>query len=158
MDIRFGDIQETVLVTPAIRASETARPNPRIRDEKAKEVVNALAVDVSKYDPLLSHEGVVARTIMFADALRDARGGRARRRLDGAAAKGPLGHHRGDGGRARVLHQGADGHLPAHALRLVRARLARRHVRQERQQPSGRILMVTRQAPEITMNGISMLA
>ena len=27
-------------------------------------------MDVSKYDPFLSHEGVVARTIMFANALR----------------------------------------------------------------------------------------
>ncbi|MEE0028053.1 MAG: class I SAM-dependent methyltransferase [Atopobiaceae bacterium] len=70
MDIQFGDIQETALVTLAIRASETARPNPRIRDDKAAEIINALGVDVSKYDPFLSHEGVVARTIMFADALR----------------------------------------------------------------------------------------
>lgn len=71
MDLQFGDIQETALVTLAIRASETARPNPRIRDEKAKEIIDTLGVDVSKYDPFLSHEGVVARTIMFADALRE---------------------------------------------------------------------------------------
>ena len=70
MDLQFGDIQETALVTLAIRASETARPNPRIRDEKAKEIIDTLGVDVSKYDPFLSHEGVIARTIMFADALR----------------------------------------------------------------------------------------
>ena len=68
--LRFGDIQETALVTLAIRASETARPSPRIRDEKAAEIIRELGVDVSKYDPFLSHEGVVARTIMFADALR----------------------------------------------------------------------------------------
>lgn len=71
MDIQFGDIQETALVTLAIRASETARDNPRIRDEKAKEIIDELKVDVSKYDPFLSHEGVVARTIMFADALKE---------------------------------------------------------------------------------------
>ncbi len=70
MDLKFGDIQETALVTLAIRASETARPNPRIVDEKAAEIISALGVDVSKYDPFLSHEGVVARTIMFADTLR----------------------------------------------------------------------------------------
>ena len=70
MDLQFGDVQETALVTLAIRASETARSNPRIRDEKAREIIDALGVDVSKYDPFLSHEGVVARTIMFADALR----------------------------------------------------------------------------------------
>jgi len=68
--LQFGDVQETALVTLAIRASETARPNPRIRDEKAAEIISSLGVDVSKYDPFLSHEGVVARTIMFADALR----------------------------------------------------------------------------------------
>ncbi len=70
MDIQFGDIQETALVTLAIRASETARENHRIEDEKVKEIIETLGVDVSKYDPFLSHEGVVARTIMFADALR----------------------------------------------------------------------------------------
>ena len=70
MDLQFGDIQETALVTLAIRASETARPNPRIVDEKAKEIIDTLGVDVSKYDPFLSHEGVVARTIMFAETLR----------------------------------------------------------------------------------------
>ncbi len=70
MDLKFGDIQETALITLAIRASETARPNPRVRDEKAREIIDALGVDVSKFDPFLSHEGVVARTIMFAEALR----------------------------------------------------------------------------------------
>ena len=70
MDLQFGDIQETALVTLAIRASETARPNPRIVDKKAKEIIDTLGVDVSKYDPFLSHEGVVARTIMFANTLR----------------------------------------------------------------------------------------
>ena len=45
-------------------------PNPRIADEKAKEIIDTLDVDVSKYDLFLSHESVVARTIMFADALR----------------------------------------------------------------------------------------
>ncbi len=71
MDITFGDIQETALIPLAIKASETARPNARIRDEKAKAIIDALGVDVSKYDPFLSHEGVVARTIMFRDTLKD---------------------------------------------------------------------------------------
>ena len=65
MDLQFGDIQETALITLAIRASETSRPNARIRDPKAKEIIDALGVDVSKFDPFLSHEGVVARTIIF---------------------------------------------------------------------------------------------
>ena len=71
MDLQFGDIQETALVTLAIRASETARKNPRICDEKAKEIIDTLGVDVSKYDPFMSHEGVVARTIMFANTLKE---------------------------------------------------------------------------------------
>jgi len=70
MDIKFGDIQETALIPLAIKASETARPNARIKDQKAKEIIDALGVDVSKYDPFMSHEGVVARTIMFRDALK----------------------------------------------------------------------------------------
>ena len=71
MDLKFGDIQETALIPLAIKASETARPNARIRDEKAKEIIETLGVDVSKYDPFLSHEGVVARTIMFRDQLKE---------------------------------------------------------------------------------------
>ena len=37
MDLKFGDIQETALIILAIRASETARPNARIRDPKASD-------------------------------------------------------------------------------------------------------------------------
>lgn len=70
MDLKFGDIQETALIPLAIKASETARPNARIKDLKAKEIIDTLGVDVSKYDPFLSHEGVVARTIMFRAQLR----------------------------------------------------------------------------------------
>lgn len=71
MEIQFGDIQETALITLAIRASETARPNARIQDFKAKEIIDTLGVDVSKFDPFMSHEGVVARTIMFRDQLKE---------------------------------------------------------------------------------------
>lgn len=71
MDIKFGDIQETALIPLAIKASETARPNARIKDYKAKEIIDTLGVDVSKYDPFLSHEGVVARTIMFREQLKE---------------------------------------------------------------------------------------
>ena len=71
MDLKFGDIQETALITLAIRASETARPNARIKDPKAKEIIDALGVDVSRFDPFMSHEGVVARTIMYRDQLKE---------------------------------------------------------------------------------------
>ena len=70
MELKFGDVQETALIPLAIKASETARPNARIRDGKAKEIIDTLGVDVSKYDPFLSHEGVVARTIMFREQLK----------------------------------------------------------------------------------------
>ncbi|MBP3746330.1 MAG: class I SAM-dependent methyltransferase [Ruminococcus sp.] len=69
MELKFGDIQETALIPLAIKASETARPDARIKDLKAKEIIDTLGVDVSKYDPFLSHEGVVARTIMFRNQL-----------------------------------------------------------------------------------------
>ena len=59
MDLKFGDIQETALIPLAIKASETSRPNARIKDLKAKEIIDTLGVDVSKFDPFLSHEGVV---------------------------------------------------------------------------------------------------
>ncbi|MCR5775915.1 MAG: class I SAM-dependent methyltransferase [Lachnospiraceae bacterium] len=70
MDITFGDIQETALIPLAIKASETGRKNARIKDVKAKEIIDTLGVDVSKYDPFLSHEGVVARTLMFRNELK----------------------------------------------------------------------------------------
>ena len=70
MDLKFGDIQETALIPLAIKASETARPAARIKDPKAKEIIDTLGVDVSKYDPFLSHEGVVARTIMYRNRLK----------------------------------------------------------------------------------------
>ena len=70
MDLKFGDIQETALIPLAIKASETSRPNARIIDMKAKEIIDSLGVDVSKFDPFLSHEGVVARTIMFREELK----------------------------------------------------------------------------------------
>ena len=71
MNLQFGDIQETALIPLAIKASETARPNARIKDEKAKEIIDTLGVDVSKYDPFLSHEGVVARTILYREQLKE---------------------------------------------------------------------------------------
>jgi O-Methyltransferase involved in polyketide biosynthesis len=71
MDLQIGDIQETALITLAIRASETDRPNARIKDFMAKEIIDTLGVDVSKYDPFMSHEGVVARTIMYKNELEE---------------------------------------------------------------------------------------
>lgn len=71
MNLQFGDIQETALIPLAIKASETARPNARIKDLKAKEIIDSLGVDVSKFDPFLSYEGVVARTILYREQLKE---------------------------------------------------------------------------------------
>jgi len=70
MALTFEDVQETALISLASRASESARPNARITDPVATQIITELGVDVKKYDPFLSHEGVIARTIMFRDELR----------------------------------------------------------------------------------------
>lgn len=65
MDLQLGDVQETALIPLAVRANETKRENARIHDEKAVEIIETLAVDTKDIDKFMSHEGVVARTIMF---------------------------------------------------------------------------------------------
>lgn len=65
MDLKLGDVQETALIPLAVRASESKRKNARIYDKKAVEIIETLAVDTKNYDKFFSHEGVVARTIMF---------------------------------------------------------------------------------------------
>lgn len=65
----LNGVQETMLIPLAIKASETKRANARIQDPKAVEIVEQLGLDVSKYDKFMSHEGVVARTILFDNAM-----------------------------------------------------------------------------------------
>lgn len=65
MKMNLGDVQETMLIPLVVKASETQRPNARIRDEKALHIVQSLGIDTAAYDKFMSHEGVVARTIMF---------------------------------------------------------------------------------------------
>ena len=82
MDLKIGDIQKTALLALALRADEASRARPRIRDAKACEIARALGidseglvrelgVDPSRYDLFLSREAVVARPIMFDEALRE---------------------------------------------------------------------------------------
>lgn len=71
MDIKLGDVQTTALIPLAIKANETMRKNPRIRDNKAVEIIRHLNIDTKQYDKFLSHEGVVARTIMLDRQLRE---------------------------------------------------------------------------------------
>ena len=65
MDLKLGDVQTTALIPLAVKANETMRKNARIKDPKAVEIIKALKIDTKQYDRFMSHEGVVARTIML---------------------------------------------------------------------------------------------
>lgn len=63
--IDLGDVQETALIPLAIKSSESLSKEPRFYDAKAVEIVRELDFDTKKYDKYFSHEGVVARSILF---------------------------------------------------------------------------------------------
>ncbi|MBR1477918.1 MAG: class I SAM-dependent methyltransferase [Lachnospiraceae bacterium] len=65
MELQLGDVQTTALIPLAVKASETLRSAPRIRDDKAVEIIKHLNIDTKQYDKFMSHEGVIARTIML---------------------------------------------------------------------------------------------
>ena len=65
MELKLGDVQTTALIPLAIKANETMRKNARIKDRKAVEIIQALNIDTAQYDKFMSHEGVIARTIML---------------------------------------------------------------------------------------------
>ncbi len=65
MELQLGDVQTTALIPLAVKASETKRNNARITDNKAVEIINGLGIDTAQYDKFMSHEGVIARTIML---------------------------------------------------------------------------------------------
>ena len=71
MELRLGDVETTALIPLAIKANETMRSNPRIRDNKAVEIIKALGIDTKPYDKFMSHEGVIARTVMLDRQLKD---------------------------------------------------------------------------------------
>ncbi len=66
----LGDVQETALIPLAVRANETERKTARIHDEKAVEIIRKLDVDTEKLDRFFSHEGVIARTILFDETVK----------------------------------------------------------------------------------------
>ena len=70
MNTKLGNVQETMLIPLAIKANETMRPNARIQDKRAVEMAEELGFDLTMFDKFMSHEGVVARTIMFDEALK----------------------------------------------------------------------------------------
>ncbi len=65
MELVLGDVQTTALIPLAIKANETLRQNARVKDPKAVEIIKALAIDTAQYDKFMSHEGVIARTVML---------------------------------------------------------------------------------------------
>ncbi|ETP72760.1 O-methyltransferase involved in polyketide biosynthesis [Lachnospiraceae bacterium JC7] len=71
MELQLGDVQTTALIPLAVKASETLRENPRIRDPKAVEIIQYLNIDTKPYDKFMSHEGVIARTIMLDKQLKE---------------------------------------------------------------------------------------
>lgn len=62
MNINLGDVETTALIPVAIKANETLRKNPRVRDEVAVEMIKSLGIDTKPFDKFMSHEGVIART------------------------------------------------------------------------------------------------
>ena len=71
MELKLGDIQTTAIIPLAIKASETVRPDARFKDNMAVKIINTLNIDTKKYDRFLSHEGVVARTLMLDRQLKE---------------------------------------------------------------------------------------
>lgn len=71
MNISLGDVQTTAIIPLSIKANETMRKKPRIKDEKAVEIIKELGIDTKQYDKFMSHEGVVARTIMLDKQLKE---------------------------------------------------------------------------------------
>ncbi|MCR5111082.1 MAG: class I SAM-dependent methyltransferase [Ruminococcus sp.] len=65
MELKLGDVQTTALIPLAVKANETLRKNARIKDNKAVEIIRTLSIDTTQYDKFITHEGVVARTIML---------------------------------------------------------------------------------------------
>ncbi len=68
--LKLRGVEETMLIPLVIKANETMRCNPRIKDSKAVEIIKKLDIDISKYDKFMSHEGVVARTILFDNTMK----------------------------------------------------------------------------------------
>lgn len=71
MTLQLGDVQTTALIPVAIKASETLRKNARIKDDVAVEIIRHLEMDTKPFDKFLSHEGVVARTVMLDRMVKD---------------------------------------------------------------------------------------
>ena len=67
MKLHLGDVEETALIPLAVRANESRRKNAKIHDPKAVQIIDVLGIDTRNLDKLVTHECVVARTILFDD-------------------------------------------------------------------------------------------
>lgn len=65
MTISLGDVETTALIPLAIKASESKRKKPRIKDQIAVDVIEKLGIDTAPFDKFMSHEGVIARSVML---------------------------------------------------------------------------------------------
>ncbi len=65
MKQKFAAVESTMLIPLMIKANETRSKKPRIIDHKAVEIIEALEINDPTLDKFMSHEGVVARTILF---------------------------------------------------------------------------------------------
>ncbi len=71
MKDKFGAVESTMLIPLMIKANETKRKTPRISDKKAVEIIETIEINDPTLDKFMSHEGVVARTILFDNAVSD---------------------------------------------------------------------------------------
>jgi len=66
MKVALDGVEETMLIPLCIKAEETKRPNPRIRDVRAVEMINRIDYDFSKFEKKrFSYGGVIARTVII---------------------------------------------------------------------------------------------
>ncbi len=70
MKDNFTAVESTMLIPLMIKANETKSKQPRIIDRKAVEIIEKLAIDDPNLDKFMSHEGVMARTILFDNAVK----------------------------------------------------------------------------------------
>ncbi len=71
MTLQLGDVQTTALIPVAIKASETLRKNARIKDDVAVKIIQHLDMDTAPFDKFMSHEGVIARSVMIDRMVKD---------------------------------------------------------------------------------------
>ncbi len=71
MKEQFAAVESTMLIPLMIKANETKSKDPRIIDNKAVEIIETLEINDPNLDKFMSHEGVIARTILFDKAVSE---------------------------------------------------------------------------------------